>query len=87
LARAAKLRCFRPGTNLHTYRTYGHLFGMTLVKSWNRAERVGQGMLLRGFHGRFYSLDEQIMAKGDLIFLIIILTTVIGLGGLEFLLT
>ena len=87
LARAAKLRCFRPGTNLHTYRTYGHLFGMTLVKSWNRAERVGQAMLLRGFHGRFHNLNEQIMTKGDLIFLIIILTTVIGLGGLEFLLT
>jgi len=87
LARAAKLRSFRPGTNLHTYRTYGHLFGMTLVKSWNRAERVEQAMLLRGFHGRFYTLEKQIMGRSDLIFLIIILTTVIGLGGLEFLFT
>ncbi|MCK5284854.1 MAG: cobalt ECF transporter T component CbiQ [Alphaproteobacteria bacterium] len=87
LVRAAKLRCFCPRTNLHTYRTYGHLFGMTLVKSWNRTERVGQAMLLRGFHGRFYTLNEQVMGKGDLIFLIIILIIVIGLVGLEFLFT
>jgi len=83
LARSARLRCFRPGTNLHTYRTFAHLFGMTLVKSWNRAERVKQAMMLRGFHGQFYSLDERMMAKGDLIFLVTILTTVIGLGIIE----
>lgn len=83
LARTARLRCFRPGNNLHTYRTYGHLFGMTLVKSWNRAERVKQAMMLRGFHGRFYSLDERIIDRGDLIFLVTILTAVIGLGVIE----
>lgn len=83
LARAARLRCFQPGTNLHTYRTYGHLFGMTLVKSWNRAERVGQAMMLRGFHGRFYSLDARVMSRVDIIFLVTILTTVIGLVVIE----
>lgn len=84
LARAARLRCFQPGTNLHTYQVYGHLFGMTLVKSWNRAERVGQAMLLRGFHGQFYSLDVRIMGRGDLIFLVTILVTAMGLGVIEF---
>lgn len=83
LLRAARLRCFRQGTNLHTYRTYAHLFGMTLVKSWNRSERVSQAMLLRGFHGRFYTLNDRIIAKGDLIFLVTIMLAVIGLGLIE----
>jgi len=83
LARAAKLRCFRAGTNLHTYRTYAHLFGMTMVKSWNRAERVGQAMVLRGFHGRFYELNERRIGRDDLIFLITVMTAVIGLGIIE----
>lgn len=84
LVRAAKLRCFQPGTNLHTYRTYGHLFGMTLVKSWNRANRVGQAMMLRGFQGRFYSLNEQLLTKSDALLLVTLFITVIGLIVLEF---
>jgi cobalt/nickel transport system permease protein len=83
LLRAAKLRCFKPRTNLHTYRTYAYLFGMTLVKSWNRAERVGQAMLLRGFHGQFYSMEEKTITKGDLIFLVIMMIAAIGLAVIE----
>ncbi len=69
LARAARLRCFRPGTNLHTYRTYGYLFGMTLVKSCHRADRVRQAMMLRGFKGRFLTLNDSIPVRNDLLFL------------------
>ncbi len=69
LARAARLRCFTPGTNLHTYRTYGYLFGMTLLKSWLRAERVQQAMALRGFNGRFHSINQHTINRGDLGFL------------------
>ncbi len=83
LLRAAKLRCFKPRTNLHTYRTYAYLFGMTLVKSWNRAERVGQAMMLRGFHGRFYSIQEKTITKVDLVFLIIMMIAAIGLAFIE----
>ena len=83
LQRAAKLRCFRPGTNLHTYKTYAHMLGMLLVKSWNRAERVGQAMLLRGFHGRFYSMEEKTITKDDLIFLVIMMIAAIGLASIE----
>ncbi len=83
LLRAARLRCFEPGTNLHTYRTYGHLFGMTLVKSWNRAQRVTQAMMLRGFRGRFYTLEDRILYRRDLIFLASMTTMVICLGILE----
>jgi cobalt/nickel transport system permease protein len=83
LARAARLRCFRPGTNLHSYRTYAHLFGMTLVKSWNRAERVRQAMILRGFQGHFYRLREQVADRGDLLFSGIMLICVFGLIFIE----
>ncbi len=54
--RAALMRGFVPRNSLHTYRTYANLFAMTLVRSWDRSERVYQAMLLRGFHGRFHSL-------------------------------
>lgn len=56
LFRAARMRAFTPGTNMHTYRTFAYLFGMTLVKSYNRSHRVQQAMLLRGFNGTLVSL-------------------------------
>jgi len=83
LARAARLRGFQPGTNLHTYKSYAHLFGMTLVKSWNRAERVHQAMLLRGFNGRFYTLDETNLRKQDLLLLLTLSSAAIGLILIE----
>lgn len=69
LSRAARLRCFEPKTSMHTYRTFGYLLGMTLLKSWHRAERVRQAMLLRGFQGRFYRIAPAAINRGDLLFL------------------
>ena len=66
LTDAARIRAFKPGTNLHTYRTYGYLLAMVLVNSFDRANRVYQAMLLRGFQGRFYSLREFRLAGRDL---------------------
>jgi len=57
LLRAAQLRCFKPSTTIHTYKTIGYLFGMTLVKSWEQAHRVHQAMVLRGFSGQFIPLS------------------------------
>ena len=74
LNRAAALRCFTPATNIHTYRTYGYLFGMTLVRSWNRATRVHHAMLLRGFDGRLIPLEQQTVARTDIFFLVVALT-------------
>ena len=65
LRTAAKVRGFTPGTNLHTYRTYANLAGMVLVRSFDRAERVGQAMRLRGFAGRFHMLAEPAGHPGD----------------------
>ena len=73
LYRAARLRCFRPATSLHAYRTYGHLFGMTLVRSWNRAQRVRMAMVLRGFQGRFHTLTEPALQGRDRTALVLLL--------------
>lgn len=62
---AIKIRGFHPKTNLHTYRTYAHLVGMLLVRSYDRAERVRAAMLCRGFTGRFYDLSEFKFKSSD----------------------
>lgn len=69
LKRAAVFRSFMPTSSLHTYKTYGNLFGMTLVKGWKRAGRVQQAMLLRGFSGAFISLHYRGVGPGDLLIL------------------
>lgn len=79
LLRAAKMRCFSPATNLHTYRTYAYLFGMTLVKSYNRAQLVHQAMLLRGFNGNLVSLYRYHFTLYDLTFLFLMLCCVLSL--------
>jgi len=65
LARAARIRGFQPGTNIHTYRTYAYLLGMLFVRASARADRVHQAMLCRGFRGRFYCLKEFSMSRID----------------------
>ncbi len=69
LQRAAQLRAFVPANSLHSYRTYSYLFGMTLVKSWNRAERVHQAMILRGFNGRLIPLNQPALTRTDYLIL------------------
>jgi len=66
LSSAARIRCFRPGTNRHTYRTYGYLLGMLLVGSYERGRRVHQAMRLRAFQGRFHSLRPFAIRGRDL---------------------
>ncbi|XOF34501.1 MAG: cobalt ECF transporter T component CbiQ [Candidatus Electrothrix sp. YB6] len=84
LQRAAELRCFRPQTNLHTYRSYSSMLGMLLVRSWNRAERVQQAMELRGFSGQFHSLyTTGKMQQRDVLLLVGLLVAGAGLMVIE----
>lgn len=69
LRTAMKARGFRPGTNLHTYRSYGYLLGMLLIRSYERSERVYDAMLCRGFQGRFFLLDHFALEKRDIAFI------------------
>jgi cobalt/nickel transport system permease protein len=78
-----KARGFQPTTNLHTYKTYAHLVGMLLVRSADRAERVRNAMLCRGFRGRLYSLSEFSLKTNDIVSLVIMLTCILALGLLE----
>lgn len=50
---AMRLRGFRPRSNRHTWRTYGNLVGMLLVRALERGERIEEAMRCRGFVGRF----------------------------------
>jgi len=85
LARAAGMRCFVPATTIHTYRTFGYLFGMTLVKSWNRAVRVHHAMILRGFDGHLIPLSQDKHTPKDTFFLSAMLTLAAVLAMLNFL--
>jgi cobalt/nickel transport system permease protein len=55
---ALRVRGYRNRASLHSYRTVGHVAGTLLVRSSERAERVGQAMRCRGFDGRFRSLVD-----------------------------
>ncbi len=68
LVLAMKIRGFQPRTNLHTYRSYAYLAAMLLVRSYDRADRVFQAMLCRGFHGVFYSLRTFSWQRRDWVF-------------------
>lgn len=50
---AMRMRAFRPGSNRHTWRSYGYLIGMLVVRAMERAERVDEAMRLRGYRGCF----------------------------------
>jgi cobalt/nickel transport system permease protein len=83
LVDAIKVRGFRPGTNAHTYRTFAYLVGMLLVRSSERAQRVHNAMLCRGFRGQFYSFSEFVIKPIDVLWGGVMLVFVLALGVLE----
>lgn len=52
LQEAMRARSFRPRSTLHTWRSYGFLIGMMLIRALDRADRVEEAMRLRGYQGR-----------------------------------
>jgi cobalt/nickel transport system permease protein len=65
LRAAMKIRGFRPRMSRHTYRSFGYLVGMLLVRSLDRSERIVAAMKCRGFRGRFYLFDHFAFSAGD----------------------
>ncbi|MCR6630590.1 MAG: cobalt ECF transporter T component CbiQ [Magnetospirillum sp.] len=55
---AMRARAFAMRSDRHTWRSVGYLFGMLMVRSIERSERIVAAMRCRGFDGRFPSLDE-----------------------------
>ena len=83
LVRAASIRGFRPGTNLHTYRTYAYLVGMLFVRAVERAERVRWAMLCRGFKHKFYCLQEFKVGPRSVVFFSLMAAALAGIVALE----
>lgn len=83
LTTAAKIRCFQPKNNLHTYKTYSYLIGMLFVRASIKGEQVFKAMKCRGFKGEFHSIHVFTVGKRDIIFLIIAVLSLVGLGYLE----
>jgi cobalt/nickel transport system permease protein len=78
LRTAMKARAFVAGSNWHTWRSYGHLLGMLLVRSMERAQRISGAMRCRGFNGKFHLLtpvkwhrrDTAVLTLAVLLFLL-----------------
>ena len=70
LRAAMKVRGFRPGTNWHTYRSFGYLVGMMLVRAIERSERILGAMKCRGFSGRMLLLQDFTLTRRDIAFAI-----------------
>ncbi|HLO75272.1 MAG TPA: cobalt ECF transporter T component CbiQ [Magnetospirillum sp.] len=58
LRTAMKARAFTMRSDRHTWRSVGYLFGMLMVHSVERSERIVAAMRCRGFDGSFPSMDE-----------------------------
>ena len=85
LRNAMKVRGFKPGTDLHTYRSLAYLIGMLLVRSFDRADRIRKAMLCRGFHGKFYLLSHFELKRSDLLalaFMILAMSCMVALQWL-----
>ncbi|MEA3470301.1 MAG: cobalt ECF transporter T component CbiQ [Thermodesulfobacteriota bacterium] len=87
LTNAMKVRGFVPRSNIHTYRSYAYLVGMLLVRSYDRAERIHSAMLLRGFDGRYYSLNQFSIGRGDILYLSAMLIAILGLVWMQWAVT
>ena len=83
LVNAMKLRAFRPRFDRHTFRTFGYLIGMLLVRSLDRAERIVEAMKCRGFRGRFHVMNRFRIALPDVVFVVLCLAGMVALGCME----
>ena len=83
LLNSMKIRGFKANTSLHTYKTFAYMIGMLLVRSFDRAQRVQNAMLCRGFKGNLYSLKEFSIKKKDIVSFVLMMTVILVLGVLE----
>lgn len=79
LRNAMVLRGFKARANMHSLRSIGYLVGMMLVRTMDRADRISDAMKCRGFHGKFYILEEFKARRSDLYFFVFALLIMITL--------
>jgi cobalt/nickel transport system permease protein len=80
---ALRVRGFRNRPTKHAYRTVGHLAGTLLLRGYERAERVGQAMACRGYHGRFHALTHFQTRARDVVFFLLLAIFSLGLTALD----
>lgn len=80
---AMRCRGFRPANSLHTYRAFGYLVGMMLVRAVERSERILAAMKCRGFKGALPLLDRLRFGPVDLVLGALVLSALAGLVALE----
>jgi cobalt/nickel transport system permease protein len=80
---SAKLRAFVPKTDMHTYRTFGNMLGMTFVRSFERSAKVYEAMQLRGFTGNFQSVSSFRLQRSDLGFALGLGSILAGISGYD----
>ncbi|SMX36851.1 cobalt ECF transporter T component CbiQ [Maliponia aquimaris] len=83
LRAAMKVRGFRPGTNWHSYRSFGYLVGMMMVRAIERSERLLGAMKCRGFSGRIVLLQEFRTTRADTLFALVVLACLIALAAVD----
>ncbi|RRJ83027.1 cobalt ECF transporter T component CbiQ [Aestuariirhabdus litorea] len=76
---AMRARAFAPASNGHTWRSYGYLIGMLLVRSLERAQRIQAAMKCRGFNNRLLLVDASRWQGADSRFLLL---ATLGLAAL-----
>ena len=81
---AMTARAFRPRSDRHTWRTFGFLVGMLLVRSVERSERILQAMKCRGYTGHLHLLVSFQLSPDDLAFAGVCGAALAVLLGLEF---
>ena len=65
LRTAMRARAFRAASSRHTWTTFGYLFGMLLVRSFERSERIVDAMKCRGFAGRYFVAGTDPLRRID----------------------
>lgn len=84
LITASKIRGFKAGPNLLTYKTYGNILGMLFVNANLRGNRVYNAMICRGFNGKFYTLQVLNRSVKDYIFASVMFSIIIFILYLEY---
>lgn len=80
---AVRMRAFAPAASLHAYRTYANLLGLLLVRSHNRASRIRDAMLVRGFDGHLPELQDKRMPQAGWALVVVTSLVLCVMGWLE----
>ena len=67
---AMRARAFRARSNMHSWRSIAYLFGMLLVRSHDRSERVLNAMKCRGYTGVLPMRKSEALTHSDRLFLL-----------------